>query len=41
MLKRGFDILASGIGLILLTPLLLILMVLVKLDSAGTSFLPS
>ncbi|HUY74129.1 MAG TPA: polysaccharide biosynthesis protein [Candidatus Dormibacteraeota bacterium] len=34
-LKRGFDIVLSAIGLILLSPLLLVIAVMVKLDSPG------
>jgi exopolysaccharide biosynthesis polyprenyl glycosylphosphotransferase len=34
-LKRGFDIMVSGLFLVLLSPLLLIIAVLVKLDSPG------
>lgn len=37
MLKRGFDIVASGISLLLLLPLMLFLAILVRLDSAGPS----
>ena len=35
MLKRAFDILSSGLGLILLSPLFLILAIWIKLDSKG------
>ncbi len=38
LLKRGFDILVSGLGLVLLFPLLLLLAVLVRLDSPGPVF---
>src|SRR5262249_37734864 len=38
MLKRGFDIVLSLIGLILSSPILLIVSVLVKLDSRGPVF---
>ena len=37
-MKRIFDIVASGIGLILLSPLFLILAVWIKLDSKGAVF---
>jgi lipopolysaccharide/colanic/teichoic acid biosynthesis glycosyltransferase len=37
-MKRGFDIAASAIGLIFGLPLLLVLAVLIKLDSAGPVF---
>ena len=37
-LKRGFDILLSITGLILLTPIWLLLMVLIKIDSKGPIF---
>lgn len=37
-MKRGFDIVASIIGLICFLPLLLLLAVLIKLDSAGPVF---
>ncbi len=37
-MKRAFDIVASGIGLILLSPLFLILAVWIKLDSRGPVF---
>jgi len=38
MLKRGLDVLVSGTVLILLSPLLLLLAVLIKLDSPGPVF---
>jgi lipopolysaccharide/colanic/teichoic acid biosynthesis glycosyltransferase len=38
MAKRWFDWLASGIGLVLLAPLLLVLAVWIKLDSSGPVF---
>lgn len=37
-MKRAFDILASGIGLIVLSPLFLILAIWIKLDSKGPVF---
>lgn len=37
MLKRGFDIVASGIALVVLLPLMLVLAILVRLDSPGPS----
>ena len=37
-MKRIFDILASGIGLILLSPLFLVLAIWIKLDSKGPVF---
>ena len=37
-LKRGFDVLVSGIGLVLLSPLFLLIGVLIKLDSPGPVF---
>jgi lipopolysaccharide/colanic/teichoic acid biosynthesis glycosyltransferase len=37
MLKRGFDIVASGIALVALLPLMLVLAILVRLDSPGPS----
>lgn len=37
-MKRLFDIVASGIGLIILSPLFLILAIWIKLDSAGPVF---
>jgi lipopolysaccharide/colanic/teichoic acid biosynthesis glycosyltransferase len=40
MLKRSFDIVVSGLALLLLWPLILLLAVLVRLDSAGPSFFP-
>ncbi|MBP7301584.1 MAG: sugar transferase, partial [Brachymonas sp.] len=38
MLKRLFDMAASGIGLLLLAPLLLVLAAWIKCDSAGPVF---
>lgn len=38
IVKRTFDILASGLGLVLLSPLLLLLCALVKLSSPGPTF---
>ena len=38
MLKRLFDIVASGLGLIVLSPLFLILAIWIKLDSKGPVF---
>ena len=38
MLKRAFDIIASGLGLLFLSPLFLILAVWIKLDSKGPVF---
>jgi lipopolysaccharide/colanic/teichoic acid biosynthesis glycosyltransferase len=37
MLKRGFDIVASAIALLVLSPLMLVLAILVRLDSPGPS----
>ncbi len=37
-LKRGMDILLSGIGLILLSPFMLLMAILIKLDSPGPVF---
>ena len=37
-IKRGFDILASGLALILLSPLFLILIVLIKREDGGPAF---
>ena len=37
-MKRLFDIIASGIGILLLSPLFLILAILIKLDSKGPVF---
>ena len=37
MLKRGFDIVASGVALVVLLPLMLVLAILVRLDSPGPS----
>ena len=38
LLKRLFDMAASGIGLLLLAPLLLVLAAWIKCDSAGPVF---
>lgn len=38
MLKRLFDVVASGLGLLVLSPLFLVLAVWIKLDSAGPVF---
>lgn len=38
MIKRSFDILASGIGLVCLSPLFLLLAVWIKMDSVGPVF---
>ena len=37
MLKRGFDIVASGVALVVLLPLMLVLAIRVRLDSPGPS----
>ena len=37
-IKRGFDVLASGLALILLSPLFLILFVLIKREDGGPAF---
>ena len=37
-LKRAFDVLASGIGLLILLPLFLIVAILIKMDSQGPVF---
>lgn len=37
MLKRGFDVLVSGVALLLLCPLMIVLAILVRLDSPGPS----
>lgn len=37
-IKRGFDILASGIALILLSPLFLVLIILIKKEDGGPAF---
>ena len=37
-MKRAFDIIASGLGLIVLSPLFLILAIWIKLDSKGSVF---
>ena len=39
IVKRAADIILSGIGLILVAPILLIVAVLIKLDSKGPVFL--
>ena len=36
--KRSFDLLVSGLGMILLAPLFLVLAILIRLDSAGPAF---
>ena len=36
--KRGFDIVASGLALILLSPLFLILIILIKREDGGPAF---
>lgn len=36
--KRAFDILASGLGLIVLSPLFLVIAILIKIDSRGPVF---
>lgn len=38
MFKRAFDVLVAGLGLVLLSPLLLVLAVWIKLDSPGPVF---
>ena len=38
VVKRSIDILASGLGLVLLSPFLLLILVLIKLDSPGWFF---
>ena len=38
MLKRAFDIVASGLGLLLLSPIFLIVAIWIKLDSPGPVF---
>lgn len=38
MMKRAFDIIASGLGLVVLSPLFLLLAVWIKLDSKGPVF---
>lgn len=38
MLKRSFDIFWSGIGIVLLSPLFLVIALLIKLDSSGPIF---
>lgn len=38
MLKRSFDIFVSGVGIVLLCPLLLLIALLIKLDSSGPIF---
>ena len=37
-MKRLFDIVASGIGLVLLSPLFLVLAIWIKMDSKGPVF---
>ena len=37
-IKRGFDVLASGLELILLSPLLLVLIILIKREDGGPAF---
>lgn len=37
-IKRGFDVLASGLALILLSPLFLVLIVLIKREDGGPAF---
>ena len=37
-MKRIFDVIASGLGLIVLSPLFLILAIWIKLDSEGPVF---
>lgn len=37
-MKRGFDVLASGIGLLILSPIFLIITILIKHDSPGPVF---
>ena len=38
VVKRGFDIIAAALGLLLLSPILLLIAILVKLDSKGPLF---
>jgi lipopolysaccharide/colanic/teichoic acid biosynthesis glycosyltransferase len=38
MIKRAFDILVASIGLLLLSPLFIVLLILIKLDSPGPGF---
>jgi exopolysaccharide biosynthesis polyprenyl glycosylphosphotransferase len=38
VLKRGFDLIASAVGLIVISPVLLVLAVLVRIDSPGPVF---
>jgi lipopolysaccharide/colanic/teichoic acid biosynthesis glycosyltransferase len=38
MLKRAFDVLASGIGLVLLSPVFIFIAIAVRLDSKGPTF---
>lgn len=38
MTKRAFDIVASALGLVLLSPLLIVVAILIKLNSAGSPF---
>jgi exopolysaccharide biosynthesis WecB/TagA/CpsF family protein len=40
ILKRGFDVVLSVTGLLLLSPILVILPILIKLDSKGDAFYP-
>lgn len=37
-IKRGFDVLASRIALILLSPLFLVLIILIKKEDGGPAF---
>ena len=37
-IKRLFDLLASGVGLLLLSPVLLVLALWIRLDSSGPVF---
>ena len=37
-MKRVFDVIASGLGLIVLSPLFIILAIWIKLDSKGSVF---
>lgn len=38
MLKRGFDVVASGIGLIVLSPVFIVIAIAVRLNSKGSAF---
>lgn len=38
IIKRGFDLLASSIGLVLLAPLFLLIAIMIKIDSKGNVF---